>query len=169
MSRSASNSGSRSMASRRRSGNPLCINANARRRIGLARPARAFASKVLLVASMSLPRSADRRGFLGHPGEHLGDMADLDPAAMAMELARDVQQATEIPRQDRRGAGLDNISLFVADHLIRDVGILDAERAAEAAACLGSGQFLKRQPVNDASRRRGWSLTPSSRNPEQAS
>src|SRR6516162_8376409 len=150
MSRSASNSGSRSTASRRRSGNPLCINANARCRIGLARPARAFASKVLLVASISLPRNADRWGFFGHASEHLGDMADLNPPAMAMELARDVQQATEVPGQDRRGAGLDDFGLFVADHLVRNVRIFDAKRAAKAAACLGSGQFLERQPGDRA-------------------
>ena len=37
-----------------------------------------------------LARNADRRDFFGHAGEHLGDMADLQPRAMAMELAGNV-------------------------------------------------------------------------------
>src|SRR5208282_2092493 len=118
ISRSASTSGSRSTASRRRCGKPVRISASARCRLSLARPARAFASKERLVASIALPGNADRRDFLGHAGKHFGNVADLDPPAVAMELPHDVQQAAEITSQDCLGAGPDDFSRFVADHLV---------------------------------------------------
>ena len=60
-------------------------------------------------------------------------------------------------------------AVLLLDDGVGDVGILDAERAAEAAADVGVLQFGERQPATDFRSRRGWSRTPSSRRPEQES
>src|SRR5262245_46067838 len=75
-------------------------------------------------------------------------MSDLDPSTSAMELSCDVQQAAEISRQHRLRTGPCDVDLLVADHLVGDVGVLDAEGAPEAAADLGSGEFRQAQPAD---------------------
>ena len=80
------------------------------------------------------------------PGQHFRHMADLDAAALPIELAGDIEQTAEIAGQNRFGAGRDDIGCLVGDHLVGDLGIFNAERAAKAAAYLGSRQFLQLQP-----------------------
>src|SRR5712691_5197893 len=148
-SRRASNSGSRSIARRRLSGNPVRASPRARCRLSLARPARAFALKVRLVASIRfLPWRADRRNFLGHAGEHLGDVTNFDPPALPIELARHIEQTAEIPSQNRFGAGGDDVGFLVGHHLVGDLRVFDAKGATKAAAQLGPRQLLQPDPGN---------------------
>jgi hypothetical protein len=58
-----------------------------------------------------LPRRADRARFLGHTGEHLCHVTNLDAAALAMEFASHVQKAAEIAGHNRFGPGRDNVGL----------------------------------------------------------
>src|SRR5215469_2475771 len=92
--------------------------------------------------------NADRRHVPGHIGEHFGNMADLDPSTSAMELARNVQQAAEISGQHRLRTGPSDVDFLIADHLVGDVGVLDAEGASEAAADLSSGEFRQAEPAD---------------------
>src|SRR5215469_16001345 len=71
-----------------------------------------------------LSRSADRGDLVGHFGEHFGDMTNLDIVPLAKELAGDVQQTSEVPRQNRLGPRRDDFSRLVADHLVQMSGYL---------------------------------------------
>src|SRR5687767_14732986 len=146
-SRSASNSGSASIACWRLTMNLVrtwpsaccrCAPFSARVTLSLKRCA---------VDSIRLLPLADR-GLVGHAGQHLGDVARLDLAARALQLARDVEQASHVGRQHDIGAGRFDIGNLVLHHAVGDVGELDAERAAESAARLAVRQFLERQPAH---------------------
>ena len=102
-------------------------------------------------ASLSAFFCARRSAALaGHAGEHLGDMADADRRPCALELAGHVEQAAEIAGEQRVGAGRRDIRGLVAHHLVGDLRILDAERAAEAAAHFGARQLGELRPVDRA-------------------
>ena len=79
------------------------------------------------------------------------------------------KQTAEVSCQDQHGASRDDIGQLVADHLVRDVRVFDAEHSAEAAARLGSGQLFEREPVDRCEQPARLILDPSSRNPEHAS
>ena len=64
-------------------------------------------------------------------------MPRLDPGAAPLEAAGDVHQAAEVAREHELRAGRLDRRHLVVDHLGRDLGVLDAEGAAEAAADLG--------------------------------
>src|SRR5262245_28232357 len=89
-----------------------------------------------LGCSIALLRLADRR-VVGHAGQHFGDMAHFDRAALALQLAGDVHQAAEISGQQGVSAAGRDIGGLALDHAVGNVGELDAERAAEAAAGIG--------------------------------
>src|SRR5688572_28337129 len=146
-SRSASNSGSAAIACWRLSMNLVrtwpsaccrCASFSARVTLSLKRCA---------VDSIGLLPLADR-GPVGHAGQHLGDVARLDLAAGALQLAGDVEQAPHVRRQHHVGAGRFDVGDLVRDHAVGDVGELDAERAAEAAARLAVRQLLEVEAAN---------------------
>ena len=85
---------------------------------------------------MVLLRFADRRG-IGHAGQHFRDMPDLDRAALALQLARDVHEAAEVAREQGISAAGRDVGGLALDHAVGDVRELDAEGAAEAAAGFG--------------------------------
>ena len=58
---------------------------------------------------------------IGHAGQHLGDVAHGDRAALALELAGHVEQAAEIAGEQRVGAGGRDVGRLVADHLVGDL------------------------------------------------
>ena len=76
------------------------------------------------------------------------DLSGLDAPALAIELAGHVQQTAQVPGQNRFRTGCDDIGCLVGDHLVRDLRVFDAERAAKAAAYLGTRQFRQPQPGN---------------------
>ena len=61
-------------------------------------------------------------------------MAHPHGATLALQLARHVQEATEVARQQRIGAGGGDIGRFFAHHGIGYFRIFHSEGAAEAAA-----------------------------------
>ena len=71
-------------------------------------------------------------------GENLGDMANFDPSTLPVELAGHVEQAAEIAGEHGAGAGGGDVRRLLAGHAVGELGILDAEGAAEAAAQLGA-------------------------------
>ena len=105
------------------------------------------------------PRRARRTGRRGvheasppvpRAGEHLGDVLARAPAAAPVQAAVHVHAAAHVGDHDRVGAaGLDGVELAV-EHRAGDVGHLDREQAAEAAADVGLGQ----RHVGGAARRR---------------
>ena len=60
-------------------------------------------------------------GGLAHAGQHLGDVAHLDRAALALQLAGHVHQAAEIAGQQRVGAGRRDVGGLLADHGVGDL------------------------------------------------
>ncbi len=105
----------------------------------------------------------------GHVGQHLGDVAHPHRAAQALQLARHVEQAAEIAGQQRVGAGRGDIGRFVAHHAFDISGYLTQNVPPKPQQTSGVAISLSRSPSTDPSRRRGCSLTPSSRRPEQES
>ena len=110
-------------------------------------------------------------GVVGHAGQHLGDVARLRPAcprrcslpAMFIRQPRSPASSVSAPVAAM-------CSAFLLDDGVGDVGILDAERAAEAAADIGVVQLLQLEALRRcASSLRGCALMPSSRRPEQQS
>ena len=99
-------------------------------------------------ASAPAAGRTDRWHLVGDAGQYLGDMASLDAAADAGQLAGDVQQAAEIAGEHRIGTGRDDLGGLVADHFVRDFRVFDAERAAKAAAHFGIGQLSEAEPIN---------------------
>ncbi len=95
-----------------------------------------------------LARRRDGHDPVGHAGEHLGDMAHPDGGAFARQPAGDVEQAAEIAGQQRVGAGGGDVGRLVAGHAHRDVGIFDAEGAAEAAAGFRALEFDQRRALD---------------------
>ena len=99
-------------------------------------------------------------GTVGHAGEHLGDMAGLRRRSRRASACRPCSGGS----RDRRRAGCRRrlpaiASVFRVDDGVGDVGILDAERAAEAAADVGvRAARVSSSPSTPARRRRGWSL-----------
>src|SRR5438477_989941 len=65
---------------------------------------------------------------------------------LALELAGDGEEAAEVAGEHRPGAGGgDRGGLLLGDGA-GDVGVLDAERAAEAAALFRAAELAQRQP-----------------------
>ena len=62
------------------------------------------------------------------------------PAPHPAQPAADVQQARGVHGGAELGPGRDHVAALVGEHRQRGVGVLDGERAAEAAALLGLGQ-----------------------------
>ena len=87
---------------------------------------------------------------VAHVGQHLGDVAHLHRAALALQLARHVHQAAEIAGQQRVGAGRGDVAGLLADHGVGDLGILHAERAAEAAAHFWRLHLAQREALHRA-------------------
>ena len=85
---------------------------------------------------------------VGHPGEHLGDVPARHRAALPLQLAGDVQQAAEIAGEHGAGTRCRDRRRLALDHVVGDLGVLDAERAAEAAAGFRVLHFGERQPVD---------------------
>ena len=138
-SRSRSNSGRRSAARARPPTQPASILASASCSGGsaIARVAlRRNSSVVASVAALTLAGSP-----IGGRGEvarqHLGDVPDLHGRALALEPAGDVEQAAQVAGQHEGRPGARDVGRLVGHHLGRDLGVLDAEGAAEAAADLG--------------------------------
>ena len=82
-------------------------------------------------------------------GQHLGDVAHCDRAALARQLARHVHQAAEIAGEQHVGAGRRDVLGLLLDDGVGDVGILDAEGAAEAAAHVGVGSSTSSRPLTE--------------------
>src|SRR5690348_16272137 len=123
-SRSASNSGRRSIAARRFAGKPTRMLSRARCRIGLLSAFFAFALKAGLVMSMSpLPllrrlrrlRPPDRRPLVGHVGEHLGDVADAHVQPLPRQLAGHVEEAAHVAGEEGVGTGAYYVGRLVGD------------------------------------------------------
>ena len=75
-------------------------------------------------------------------------MAHLDRASLAREPPGHVHQAAEVAGEQRSGPGARHGGSLVLDHGGRDVGIFDAERAAEAAAHLRVRHFGEREALH---------------------
>ena len=65
--------------------------------------------------------------------------------ALALQLAGHVHQAAEIAGEQQAGAGRRDVRRLLGDDGVGDVGILDAERAAEAAADVGVAHLGERE------------------------
>lgn len=61
-------------------------------------------------------------------------MAKFDVVSLTREAAGQIQQTTEITREDGPGAGSDAVAYLIGRHPYRDVRIFDAKRATEATA-----------------------------------
>src|SRR5262245_26767032 len=61
-------------------------------------------------------------------------MLNADGGAAAMEAAADVQEAAQIATDDALGTGGFDGGQLAIEHAAGDVGVLDREQAAEAAA-----------------------------------
>ena len=70
------------------------------------------------------------------------------PEPIALEAAGHVHQAAQVAGQHQVGAGGRDVLDLVRDHPGRDLGILDAERAAEPAADLALVHLEQAQPVD---------------------
>ena len=68
-------------------------------------------------------------------------MADRDRRAAPRQPSGDVHEAAEVAREHQLGTGGGDVGCLVVDHFGRDLRVLDAEGAAEAAAHLGAGQL----------------------------
>ena len=90
--------------------------------------------------------------------EHLDHVTRLEGAALAAGLAGHVHQAAEIAGEDQIGAGGGDVAGLVADHDVGDVGVLDAERAAEAAADVVFHHLAQFQSFDRAEERAGLGL-----------
>ncbi len=90
---------------------------------------------------------ADRR-IVGHAGKHLGDVANLHGAALALHLARNVHQASQVARKQRVGAARRDIGALPADDGVGQFAVLDCECPAEAAAHISVVQRNETQPFD---------------------
>ena len=114
----------------------------------------------------SCPNDSSLRSSVSAAREHVGEWSDADRAAAAVQAAVHVHAAADVGDRDRVGAGgLDGVEL-AGEHLARDVGHLDREQAAEAAADLGFGQRTCRA-ADAREQRLGSPSTPSPRRPWQ--
>src|SRR6266566_3895078 len=143
-SRSASNSGSLSATSRRRAMkfastnfSAFCKSASASAAFALSlkrgEVAACVATSLIASPSRGPLREPDRR-IIRHSGQNLGDVARLNIGAVALQLAGHVHEAAEIAGQQQIGAGRRDGGGFLADDGIRNLRILHAKSAAEAAA-----------------------------------
>ena len=83
--------------------------------------------------------------------------------ALTVERAADLHQAGIVGRRADLGAGVEDAAQLVAEHRHRGVGVLDRERAAEAAAFLARrGSSTRSIPRTARSSRSGASPTGSS-------
>ncbi len=89
-------------------------------------------------------------GVIELAGQHFGHMAHGDRLAVALQFAGDVHETAEVAAEQHVGAGRRHGRRLLGDHGVRDVGILDAERAAEAAAGLGVGELLQHEAFDRA-------------------
>ena len=113
---------------------------SARCSCGSASAARALSLKAGDGCTGAHAALADRR--LGElAGQHLGHVAHGDLAALARQLAGHVHQAAEIAGEQQVGAGRGDVLGLALDDGVGDVGILDREGAAEAAAHIGIGHL----------------------------
>ena len=71
-------------------------------------------------------------------------------AALALQLARHVEQAAEVAREQHVGAGGGDRGGLLLDDRVGDVGIFHAERAAEPAADVGVRELPDLQSVDRA-------------------
>ena len=127
---------------------------------------------VLLERRRGQMRDAHRSPIAGSvmPASTSATWRACDRLAEPLQPARHVHQAAEIAREQRAGAGRRDVLGLLGDDGVGDVGIFDAERAAEAAAHIGVVHLLQRRaPARSASSLRGCALMPSSRRPEQLS
>src|ERR1700739_2580252 len=113
-SRSASNSGSRSIACRRLVWKPVLTMPSAVCSVASSSAPATLALKAWLVGCtavslpLSLPRGlghGGRGGLCGRVREHLGDVADADGLAAPRQLTGHVEEAAEIAGEQRIGAG----------------------------------------------------------------
>ncbi len=87
-------------------------------------------------------------------------MADLRAGAIAAQTPGHVEQAAHIPGEQKLGACGLNVSRLVRHHAGGDGGVLNAERAAKAAAQLGLGHFLQREAGDAGEQRAGLGFYP---------
>ena len=98
------------------------------------------------VAVMPAPPSSRSLGRR----QHVGEVQHPDPAALPGEQAADVHQAGVVPGDQHLGAGLDDVARLVGAHRDGRVGVLQRERAAEAAALVGAGQVDQPEAADGA-------------------
>src|SRR3546814_9785618 len=148
-SRKASNSGSsRAVSTRRLAIGPPMMSI-ALRRLGSAIALWALASKSWEVTCMLMvmPPSvflADG-GRIGHAGQHLGDMAHLYAAALALQLAGHVEQAAHVAGQQQPGAGGGDIGGLAADAVGDGEGGVRGKRGLVRVGTGGAGIHKKKK------------------------
>ncbi len=105
------------------------------------------------MASASASSARALNPTVGHAGEHLDGVEAAHLRALARELAGHVHQAAEVAaEQQLRAAALDRGGLVAHDG-VRDRRVLDAERAAEAAAHVVAFEGLQLEPGDGAEQR----------------
>ena len=149
-SRSASNSGRPARAAPRLAASPGATLASARCSCVSPSAARALSLKAGDVDFMGVIGALADRRIAELAGQHLGHVAHGDFAALAGQLARHVHQAAEVAGQQHVGAGRRDLLRLALDDGVGDLGILDRERAAEAAAHLRIGQLDQLQALDRA-------------------
>ena len=105
------------------------------------------------------------------PAEHFGDVAHLRSRAPSRcSLPAMFIRQPRSPASSRLGAGRRDVGGLLGDDGVGDVGVFDAEGAAEAAADIGVAHFDEAQTLDGGEQpARLASRTPSSRSPEQES
>ncbi len=87
-------------------------------------------------------------------------MARLDANAEPRQLSGDVEEAPEIAGEQCFGAGRGDLGRLVRHHLVGNLGVFDAERAAEAAAHFRTRQLGEAQPLDRGEQRARLRLDP---------
>ena len=77
-------------------------------------------------------------------------MARTHRPPFALQLAGHVHEAAEVAREQRLGPGRGDVRRLRLDDGVGDVGILHAERPAEAAADISAGELDQLQPAHGA-------------------
>lgn len=75
-------------------------------------------------------------------------MQGAQRCGLAAQYAPDVHEAGVVGAAQDVGPGGDGVTDLVLPHRGRNIGVLQSEGAAEAAALLGAGQFAQLQPVD---------------------
>jgi hypothetical protein len=70
-------------------------------------------------------------------GENFGEVNGSHPGLQAVQATADVHQAGVVPGGADFGFGVADVTHFVGEHGGTGLGVLDGERATEAAALVG--------------------------------